>query len=424
MEQAQTAFTAFSFSSSISVLQHHSTSSQALFGLGVGVMSASKVPKDLSKLMARADARHLSKAKSQRPSAARDGTKQAASKPSRGAGSSSIQLDLESEARRRQALINNVAQSRRPPSPPSPTRFASLRRVRQYLIARPLNLKTGPPRYFYYVTYGLASYIAFYIFSVYQGLKNGEDIDPKTLPDDLSDRFDKTAEWFDNEVKWEERLYGILRLRKRLLRKAKGHVLESAVGTGRNVDYYRLGQCQSVTMIDISAPMLEVARRKWKAAHPEYKNAFFRHQSSMERVPIPDGQDGFDTVIETMGICSTPDPVGLLRNLANLAKPDTGRIFLLEHGKSHYNWINELLDKEAPKHANQYGCWWNKDVGKIIEESGLEVAEMKRYAFGTVWWVELKPKRVVVTLPAVDTNEEKKQISNPKARTAWWSLWA
>lgn len=103
--------------------------------------------------------------------------------------------------------------------------------------------------------------------------------------------------------------------------------------------------------------------------------------------------EGFDTVLQTMGICSVADSVHLLHRLGSLVNPHHGRILLLEHGKSYYDWLNSWLDSSAPSHADRYGCWWNKDIGRIVEESGLEVVTMKRYHLGTTWWIELKPRK-------------------------------
>ena len=94
-----------------------------------------------------------------------------------------------------------------------------------------------------------------------------------------------------------------------------------------------------------------------------------------------------------MGLCSTPHPVRLLQTLGRQANQDHGRILLLEHGRSHYQIVNRILDSLAPAHADQHGCWWNKDIGKIVEESGLEVVESRRYHLGTTWWFELRPKQ-------------------------------
>ncbi|KAF2202349.1 S-adenosyl-L-methionine-dependent methyltransferase, partial [Delitschia confertaspora ATCC 74209] len=213
------------------------------------------------------------------------------------------------------------------------------------------------------------------------------------LPADLSDRFDKDAEGWDEKVNTSERMLRLTSLRKSMMQRARGHVLEVAVGTGRNIPFYPTKRCDTVTLLDQSLPMLQVAKKKWKDEHPEYfRRVFFKNQSALDPITPPYGaQDGYDTVVQSMGLCSTPEPESELRNLESVTKRDGGRILLLEHGKSYYEWLNNLLDKTAPAHANEHGCWWNKDIGKIVEDSGLEIVEMKRYNFGTTWWLELKP---------------------------------
>ena len=57
---------------------------------------------------------------------------------------------------------------------------------------------------------------------------------------------------------------GVKRRRKRLAALAKGHVLESAVGTGRNLAYYSPDRVSSLTLVDLSRPMLLECRRKWE----------------------------------------------------------------------------------------------------------------------------------------------------------------
>ena len=104
-------------------------------------------------------------------------------------------------------------------------------------------------------------------------------------------------------------------------------------------------------------------------------------------------------MLQTMGVCSIADPVRLLRQMASLTNSDHGRILLLEHGRSWYDWLNSWLDSSAPGHADKFGCWWNKDIGRIVEEAGLEVVALKRYHFGTTWWVELRPKRKPAVTP-------------------------
>jgi ubiquinone/menaquinone biosynthesis C-methylase UbiE len=43
----------------------------------------------------------------------------------------------------------------------------------------------------------------------------------------------------------------------------QGDVLEISAGTGRNLDHYRLADVSSLTLTDVSAPMLQQAEDKY-----------------------------------------------------------------------------------------------------------------------------------------------------------------
>ncbi|KAJ4393038.1 hypothetical protein N0V93_002244 [Gnomoniopsis smithogilvyi] len=106
----------------------------------------------------------------------------------------------------------------------------------------------------------------------------------------------------------------------------------------------------------------------------------------------------YDTVLQNFGLCSVADPHRLLANMAAVVRPGSGRIYLLEHGRGSYGWLNSLLDKFAPGHFRKYGCWWNRDIEQIVrraeeEVSGLEVVRVDRPLWmqgGTMLWIELR----------------------------------
>lgn len=124
--------------------------------------------------------------------------------------------------------------------------------------------------------------------------------------------------------------------------------------------------------------------------HFAYKSCHFLTQSAHDRIVSP--PNGYDTIVQTMGICSTGNPTKLLNHLGSITNPNGGRILLLEHGRGFYQWFNWFLDKSAPRHADKFGCWHNKDIGKIVKESDLQVVSHERYYLGSVWKYELKPK--------------------------------
>jgi methyltransferase OMS1, mitochondrial len=217
---------------------------------------------------------------------------------------------------------------------------------------------------------------------------------------DITSIYNRTARSFDDDQNSFESVSGIAKLRKKLVQQAEGHVLECAVGTGRNSTYYDAHKVRSLTMVDRSPGMLAVCQEKWNTGNwslrAKVKTSFLvgdLGRDGAEAILRPNGEEAdrkFDVVVQTMGLCSTEDPVKLLRNLGRTVKSD-GKILMLEHGISHYAWVNELLHRTALDHAKEHGCWWNRDIGAIVEKSGLEVDQIKRYNFGTTWWLELRP---------------------------------
>ena len=243
------------------------------------------------------------------------------------------------------------------------------------------------------LVYGFATYAVYHFVNLSRpGPAIAQDADTSACYDDR-------ASTFDADVAFAEKTSGMMKWRAQLVGKAYGHVLETSVGTGRNAAYYDLSKCASLTFVDQSAPMVHIAHDKFYALHPNYRAAAFYTQSARSPLPArtttassPEG-GCYDTIVQTMGLCSTPEPTALLVHLGTLAKPDTGRILLLEHGRSHYDWVNWLLDRSASAHAVRHGCWWNRDIGRIVADSGLVVERVRRRHLGTTWWLELKPRK-------------------------------
>lgn len=212
-----------------------------------------------------------------------------------------------------------------------------------------------------------------------------------------------------------------------------------SIGTGRNLEYYdwdfngfngvgkpgkgytiKRGKVKSFTAVDKSGEMLEVAHSKFSEMFPGVLGVRWIIADASEQGTIPgpprsanersgNKEGGYDTIIQTMGLCSATDPVKLLKELGEVVKVDTGRILLLEHGRGRYEWLNNFLDKNAEGHAKAFGCWWNRDHEKIVKECGLEVVKIERPKWwhgGTTWWIELKKPKQESNLDALKKNAE------------------
>ncbi|CZS89820.1 hypothetical protein WAI453_002850 [Rhynchosporium graminicola] len=296
-----------------------------------------------------------------------------------------------------------------------------------------------------------------------------DDLPRKTTPalqEDVSNIYDKIATTFDKTVDSSESMMGISSLRQKLASEAVGDVLEVSIGTGRNLEFYswdfkgyqgvgkvdargdiKKGKVRSFTAVDKSGEMLEIAHEKFGKMFPGILGVRWVIADAAEKGVIPgppksaNERSGnldkkYDTVVQTMGLCSVSDPVALLRNLGECVKEDEGRILLLEHGRGKYKWLNKFLDKSAEGHAKSFGCWWNRDIRSIVEESGLEVVNIetpKWWHGGTTYWIELKKPRattesaiqkrenVMPSLAAVGAKKEEKPLpSTAEPKKGWW----
>lgn len=247
--------------------------------------------------------------------------------------------------------------------------------------------------------------------------------------------FDALAGSYDSEISMDETVMGVPLLRRFLLRNAHGRVLEVSAGTGRNTKYYGIvagdgggssdggdgasgdravaaggggdavtdGPVTSVVLADQSPAMVRTARDKWlgktsagavdagsggdDAKRGRSGRMAFRVLDA-ERLRVR--SKSFDTVVDTFGLCSCGDPEKVLREMQRVCKPG-GTVLLLEHGKASYDWLNRLLDRHAPEHARKWGCWWNRDLAAVIAASGLRVESMRRFHFGTTYYVVARP---------------------------------
>ena len=165
----------------------------------------------------------------------------------------------------------------------------------------------------------------------------------KLSKEEITENYNKKAFWYDILEKIPEFL-GVNRIRKNLFRKASGDVLEVAAGTGNNLRHYP-EDCK-ITLIDLSRSMLKIASQKARRQRLEVSI----QEMDAESLEFPD--DAFDTVVDSLSLCTLTQPVQALREMARVCKPK-GRILLLEHGRSSREGLARWQDKKANKHAKR-----------------------------------------------------------------------
>ena len=198
---------------------------------------------------------------------------------------------------------------------------------------------------------------------------------------ELSRKYDRFASWYD----WVEGvldLLGVSSLRRQLLLRASGRVLEFSVGTGKNLHYYPDG-CQIVA-VDLSREMLALAQTR--ATRLRASVPFLLADAEA----LPFSARNFDTVVSSLSTCTFPNPVTALEEMARVCRTD-GKIVLLEHGRSNREWLGRWQDKRADRHAKQLGCHWNRETLELVRQAGLKVQNSRRVFFGVFHQIEAVP---------------------------------
>eukprot|EP00747_Dinoflagellata_sp_TGD_P168519 gnl/TRDRNA2_/TRDRNA2_195079_c0_seq1.p1 gnl/TRDRNA2_/TRDRNA2_195079_c0~~gnl/TRDRNA2_/TRDRNA2_195079_c0_seq1.p1 ORF type:complete len:253 (-),score=58.15 gnl/TRDRNA2_/TRDRNA2_195079_c0_seq1:163-921(-) len=198
--------------------------------------------------------------------------------------------------------------------------------------------------------------------------------------------FDKLAKKLDANVRFDELVTGIGRMRRRLVQQAHGEVLEVAIGTGRNLSCYNSAKVTSVTGVDFSRSMLEVVDAKRKELEPIPLRLKL---ASAQKLDFEDGS--FDTVVDTFGLCSFERPVQALGELKRVVKDD-GQLLFLEHGASNWEFMQGILNNGQLSHVEKHGSYPNRKILELIKESGLHIVSMERKHFGTTYVLVCAPK--------------------------------
>lgn len=198
--------------------------------------------------------------------------------------------------------------------------------------------------------------------------------------EEIRTSYAECAQWADRFDWLNRRLTG--RYRRRLFGDADGRVLDVACGTGANVPY--LPRTVDFVGVDISPEMLAKARNRLERLEVEGS------LEEMDAQALEFDDDSFDTVISSLSTCTFPDPVAAIEEMYRVCKP-TGRILLLEHGRSDFGPLARFQDWRADAHYATAGCRWNQEPLKLVLSVGLPVREASTHVLGVITLIEARP---------------------------------
>lgn len=167
----------------------------------------------------------------------------------------------------------------------------------------------------------------------------------------------------------------LTRIRKNIIPRAFGNVLEIGYGTGVNFQYYNLSTVKSISALDTQS----TSTVKMKTELPIQ---FFEGRA--EDLPFLD--EAFDTVIETLVFCSVNKLDNAINQVLRVLKP--GGIFIfMDHvlpEKKSMASLFKATNTVWPKIAG--GCNLTREPHKLIEASGLVIEQSGKSGHDIFRW--------------------------------------
>jgi SAM-dependent methyltransferase len=161
-------------------------------------------------------------------------------------------------------------------------------------------------------------------------------------------------------------------LRRDIVSRAHGRVLELGAGTGLNLRHYRADLDELV----LTEPEPGMARRlERRAARTASANSRVL-RAPAEQLPFPDRS--FDAVVATLVFCTVADPTAALLEARRVLRDD-GRLLFIEHVRAPAESGLERWQKRlhSPWRAFASGCRCDQDTMRLIEQAGFVPADCR-----------------------------------------------
>ncbi len=168
----------------------------------------------------------------------------------------------------------------------------------------------------------------------------------------------------------------LARIRKNIISKAYGAVLEMGYGTGVNFKYYNPVQIESISALDVQSSYSA------KMTKSNFPLEFFEGRA--EKLPFPD--ESFDTVVETLVFCSVEDLSCAIREVIRVLKPE-GIFIFIDHvlpEKKSLASLFRLTNTVWPRIAG--GCNLTREPHKLIEAAGIIIEQSGSSGIGVFRW--------------------------------------
>lgn len=169
-------------------------------------------------------------------------------------------------------------------------------------------------------------------------------------------------------IDWTMRAEDLADYRRRLVRSARGRVLEVGIGSGLNLPLYG-PEAETVIGLDPSAEQLR------RAVPLAARAAFPVHliQAAAEAIPL--AERSVDTIVMAWTLCSLAEARAGLDEMRRVLRPD-GELFFVEHGLAPEPSVATWQHRLDPLWA-RISCHLDNPVDRMLCASGFEVVELR-----------------------------------------------
>lgn len=165
--------------------------------------------------------------------------------------------------------------------------------------------------------------------------------------------------------------------RRRLVKEARGEVLEVGAGTGKNLPLYEAAS--RVVALEPDPAMRARARKRALEAERKSRVTVEVAEGDALALPFPDAS--FDTVVFGLVLCTVADPGRALAEARRVLRPG-GTLRFYEHVRADDPKLARWQDRlERPWGWIGGGCHPNRDTVAAVEAARFDVVSLERFDF-------------------------------------------